>query len=276
VSTGEDEQYRLDVKALRTLSKTFWGTGGWRRPPEVQAPDALAHAVACGVMFETRPPQTHDQVVAEVCAMRERVDGRAVAAAFVASLSSRRLDLRSALGSWAVAQHVRPHRIDGKVCGTCGLLERVQRDPNVFSFERFRWAGVRHDRLDYVAFDLAQFMRAPKLTPTPDDVALAKRLLALLDELSARTSAPQAVASLKDLPGANAERERFIDLLGLVGVLAVPGRPSYLERFTPYRERDVPPLKYVERAWPVCWWHGQDGVNWASVEEVFRNVAATG
>jgi hypothetical protein len=40
---------------------------------------------------------------------------------------------------------------------------------NILSFERFKWGGVRRDNVAYVAFDLEQFVRAPRLQPTRAD-----------------------------------------------------------------------------------------------------------
>lgn len=141
------------------------------------------------------------------------------------------------------------------------------------SFERHRWGGVRDEHLEYVAFDLQQFRHAPKLTPTGDDVALGRRLLATLAAVPPTTSAAQAARALADLPGSNQDRAKFLDILGFIGVLASPGRASFLIAFTPYGERPVPPPRFVERAWPVCWWHGVDGIDWAVVSEVLPELS---
>lgn len=116
-------EYRLDREALATLTKTYWGAGGWKPPLAIQPAEAVAHAVACGVMFEPGSATlTHDAVVTDVCAQRDAVIRAEVTEAFLASLTSRRLDLRSALGSWAVAQRVVPHRMTGRSVGSAGRL----------------------------------------------------------------------------------------------------------------------------------------------------------
>jgi hypothetical protein len=43
----------------------------------------------------------------------------------------------------------------------------------VLSFERSKWGGVRTDHVEYIAFDLEQFARAPRLQPTPADISLS-------------------------------------------------------------------------------------------------------
>jgi hypothetical protein len=64
-----------------------------------------------------------------------------VGEAFLASLSSRRLDLRSALGSYAVARFLAEHAYEDSGhgrCATCGQYEETEpEDLNVLSFERF-------------------------------------------------------------------------------------------------------------------------------------------
>ena len=65
---------------------------------EASPPDDFEYAKRAGVMFD--PVRlSHDDVMNRALAAFRGVDHRAVADAFVSSLSSRRLDLRSALGS---------------------------------------------------------------------------------------------------------------------------------------------------------------------------------
>jgi len=98
----------VDRCALKILSNTYWSTGGWRTQPETP-PDDFSHATAAGLMFDPIRV-THDQAVVWALRSRTLVSKEAVVAGFLASLSSRRLDLRSALGSFAVLRHFPLHR----------------------------------------------------------------------------------------------------------------------------------------------------------------------
>src|SRR3712207_5248811 len=92
-----------DRRAVQVLLETYWSSAGWRDDPRPTAED-LDYAVATGVMYRESGSAGHDEVVAEVRERAARLRGGRVAGAFLASLTSRRLDLRSALGSYAVAQ----------------------------------------------------------------------------------------------------------------------------------------------------------------------------
>src|SRR5689334_14844744 len=102
-------------------------------------------------MFKPRR-LTHDQIIAWHGRARAAVTRQEVTAAFLASLSTRRLDWRSALGSYAVARHLpdHPHRgpASGRYCTTCGSSGGPKHagphDLSVLNFERLKWGGVRH------------------------------------------------------------------------------------------------------------------------------------
>ena len=101
----------------------------------------------------------HDGWVRAAVAAASTVTAQEAAGAFLSSLTTRRLDLRSALGSYALACHLREHPFtiprdliyDGYApvgpddCAVCGLRGREagEQDLNVFKFERFKWGGVR-------------------------------------------------------------------------------------------------------------------------------------
>jgi hypothetical protein len=55
----------------------------------------------------------------------------------------------------------------------------------------------------------------------------------------------------------------------MAGVLPVPGRPAYLDAFVRLDQRETPPQRFVERAYPVCWWRGSYGVDRARAEALF-------
>ena len=71
---------------------------------------------------------------------------------------------------------------------------------NVLNFERFKWGGVRRDNIEYMAFDLEQFARAPKLKPTQADVDLGQRLIDLFCQLPRATTGARVAAHLAAAP----------------------------------------------------------------------------
>jgi hypothetical protein len=262
--SGKDR--RVDRRAVKTLVNAYWSPAGWRDPPVRPPEDELAHAIDAGVMFDGSYDATHDEIVDAVIAAREALGEDEVTAAFLSSLSSRRLDLRSALGSFAVARHLKRHAHDPDSaghCQTCRLRpDEHDIDRNVMSFERFKWGGVRRDDLVYIAFDLERFASADHPEATSEDRAL---LEALLDELEAAppsTTAPKAATNLlRALKGNKAERAVFLDILGVCSVLETTAHRGYAERFVRHADRDMPGKRFVEHVYPACWWTAADGVN---------------
>src|SRR5262249_21397486 len=114
----------VDPRALNILFDTYWSSASWKDNPQTPKQD-FDYAVAARVMF---PPvrRNHDELVDWLFQVRDRVKPAAVAEAFLASLSTRRLDLRSALGSFAVARHMPQHAFTASTvfthdtCAVCG------------------------------------------------------------------------------------------------------------------------------------------------------------
>jgi hypothetical protein len=144
-----------DKKAVRILFDTYWTAKGWRSP-FVTAPSDLAFAVSKGVMF---PPALlpHDATLKRLREVCNAISPSCVGDAFLVSLGSRDLALRSALGSFAVARSLPAHEFtrdrSSGACRDCGLYLRPTSEqaenPNVLNFERLKWGGVRHTKVSY-------------------------------------------------------------------------------------------------------------------------------
>jgi hypothetical protein len=251
-----------DARAKRILFGTYWSPRGWRERPSTSADD-FAYAKAAGYMFDPRPYQ-HDAAVHEALFKRDKLSDHMVVGAFLSSLSTRRLARRSALGSFAAVRNMVPHEFVGGVhCTHCGgYRDPVPQDVNVYNFERHKWGGVRHDHVDYAAFDLERALAEPLDLPTGQDLA---SLRSILD----RAGAMQPTARPGDLekalqgviPGNTDERRTLLAILGYCGVLQPANRGGFFEDFTPHNRRDPPPSNKNDWAYPISWWRGSDGVN---------------
>nr|MCU0875595.1 hypothetical protein [Pirellulaceae bacterium] len=112
-----------DPRALKILRNTYWSSTGWKAKPRTP-PNDFAFAKSAGLMFDPVSVD-HDKAVAWALRAVAAVSQEQVAGAFLASLSTRRLDLRSPLGSYAVLRHFPKHkpRVHGsgeRSCAVCG------------------------------------------------------------------------------------------------------------------------------------------------------------
>jgi hypothetical protein len=261
-----------DTAAVRTLVRTYWSSAGWKDKPETPG-DQLERAIAAGVMFAAVEETDHDQLVRKVRKLGSAIDVKRAAEAFVWSLTSRRLDARSALGSLIVARHLPDHpftpRGGERSCAVCGLYPTETIDRNVLNFERFKWGGVRRLDLTYVWHDLERFQRVSTSTPSEADRDLAHRVLSDLAEAPATMTAPRAaVERLRDIPSNKDERQVLLGILGVCSVLPVPGHPGFKDAFVPDEARSLPPQRFVDMEYPACWWRGENGVDLAAAHEL--------
>lgn len=266
-----------DRRAIRILFDTYWTPSGWRDDKSRSTPpEDFDYAKRAGVMFD-EVRLSHDDVIARALSAVRAVDRESVADAFVASLSSRRLELRSALGSFAVLQHFPRHHIptERDACPVCGAYDHASgpEDLNVLNFERFKWGGVRHDEPLYAALDLELFARLKPPSPAPDDVRLLRAMLDAIEATPPDTSSASLEKHLAKVIKSNkAERDVLIGILGLCGILGTAAHPGYLRQFVPASARELPSRRFVDMAYPACWWTRADGVSEQAVAYWFGQL----
>jgi hypothetical protein len=256
----------MDKRAIDILFKTYWSSTGWKpEKDQITPPGDLDYAKRAGVMFD--PIRlSHDDIVRRAIEVCSRIDLQAVAGAFLASLSTRRLDLRSAAGSFSVLRHFpeHEHRNRRSQCPICGGDDSPDDDEdlNALNFERLKWGGVRHEDPIYATFDLEWFVTLDMLPPTDADVAILQDLVRGIEAVPAQTTASQLQGKLGSfLPSNKAEREILINILGYMGILNVPERPGFRDALVPYKRRQLPPQRFVDLGYPACWWRGRYGLD---------------
>lgn len=258
--------YSVDAAAVKLLKSIYWGPEG-HRTPSVPDPKVNAVLTAAGLWTDRVHGEVgHDDLVAMTRQVADETSLPAVGAAFIGSLRSRRLDLRSALGSFAYARHLPPHTFSpfpgsGGLCQVCGTAESAElEDPNLLNFERFQWGGVRRSALEYCCFDLLQFSRAPGVAVTAEDIELLDRAVDVIRALPPRTTAGRAAGALTMFPGNRDERTGFLEILAVCGILQTSRCPGFASAFVPYGRRPQPDGTN-DLPYPLWCWTAAAGVD---------------
>jgi len=251
----------LDTRAKKILFDMHWGPKGWRDTWTLSVDDR-AHALKHRMLFP-RENLPHDALVRHLVAAYKALSLRDVVGAFLASLSTRRLDLRSGLGSYVLASHLKMHPFQSgpnevwcEVCG--GTRENKELDLDVLNFERHKWSGVRHSWPTYQYLDLRELVRALPATPEPADHKIWADILRAIAS-TPKADGPGALEKrLKDvLPSSQQERKQLLEILAIAGVLV------------PAQDRSSP------GEWMhVGMWRGADRYDAAQVERLFGPLQA--
>jgi hypothetical protein len=282
----------FDRRAVKILFDTYWSSSGWRAAghrnwvPETPAAD-LEYATSLGVMFPPRR-ESHDEALKSVDRLRARLSPRLVGDAFAWSLSGKNgPGLRSALGSYAVALHMPIHTYDprhgDRRCYICGGYDSSEpTDLNILSFERHKWGGVRHADPSYISFDLERFMTEAGSIPKPPDQETLRALLNCCDTMPSGSKLADLVSAIRPIVSGNRDQRRnVIGILGLAGVLRIPGRSSFFHSFTFAAEREETPWYKDDWPYPTRWWRGGEGLDAEAVafwfgKDIMRQLTIVG
>ena len=274
----------LMEKGRSILLKAYWSSQtGWKSGAVTEEDFSVAKNE--GFMFEYPEFESHDESLKRLELLLENINPNDISNAFLYSLSTRKLEYRSALGSYyyakAIPKHDRCggyHDISGH-CYICGWTE-WSKEPdefdkrqglNVLNFERIKWGGVRHDQLCYALFDLEQFMKLPCVKPTSADIEVLHNILdctALLDDHQKAGKLREIILKKKILKTNKAEISVLLDVLGICGVLTSREYPCYEDGFVDEYHR-APAEHTNDFMYPINRWHAKDGINRERLRMVF-------
>lgn len=274
----------MDKKAKRILFSTYWKNGWIDAKNRSLSESDFNYAKSKGLMFD---PLTisHDECILAITALVKGISQTQVTKGFLSSLTSRRLDWRSSLASYAIAQKIPSHQYapiisgtsytDGKptahsyTCGICrdsqyGILGSEsynEMDINVFNFERIKWGGVRHGDILYTYFDLNQFIKADIPEPTSEDIVCFREILTII-ETSEPNDYPSALEKrlASVIKSSKAERQILIEILASLGIL----KPRCFDR-----------QRQGKNDWVFAeYWRGEDKYCQQTVEHLFGKYLA--
>ncbi|AEM69819.1 hypothetical protein Murru_0770 [Allomuricauda ruestringensis DSM 13258] len=269
----------LDKKAKQILFKSFWKNGWIDSKDRQLSIEDFEYAKSKGLMFE---PLTinHNEAIDKLISIRDKISSENISEAFLSSLSSKRLDLRSPISSYFLAKKISKHKYSPVISGTsyergkpkfhsytCGICKEVQygvignenyenQDLNVLNFERLKWGGVRHGELIYMLFDLQQFEREQIQKPLKEDVDIFKNILKVIETSNADDYPGKLETRLKSvLKSSKSERQVLIEILAAIEIL----KPKRFDR----------PIKGKDDWTFVGYWRGEDKYDLETVKKYF-------
>lgn len=271
----------MDKEAKKILFRTYWKNGWIAAKDRYTESNDFLYAKEKGMMFDPLSI-THDECISEIISLRDSISKRLVIKAFLSSLSTRRLDWRSGIASWFIAQQMKIHTYTPlesghfyengtitKITYTCEICKNsmygirgaesyTNSDLNVLNFERIKWGGVRHGDVLYTMFDLRQFKNEEIPDPTLEDISLFKAILEII-ETSLPNDYPSALrrrlSTIKELRATKNEIDTLMEVLACIQVL----QPTTYER----PSRGKHDWLYVE------YWRGEDKYNKDTVQQLF-------
>ena len=263
----------MNPKALKTLLNVFsFYTESGFRPGRSKD---FAFAKAEGLMFDNIK-MTHDDGITWLLDVREHVSKQKATDLFISSLSNRRLDLRSGLSAFAMAQFFPGHTLDNKddwshycrICGDHSYDLQQERELNLYNYKRFASGGYESMNSSPVAlaFYLDQTNRLDHFKPTSADIDIWSGIKDVLLNTSAFKSANELEKSLikvKSLKSNKEERRTLLETLSLCGIIETPDHKGYFKEYVPQIKRERRPSGASPNQWcyPILWWKGKDGVN---------------
>ena len=251
--------------------------------------EMIAQAKSEGYLFDYPAYESHADTLKRLKGILSHIDPKDIANAFLYSLSTRRLEYRSALGSYYYAKAIPEHeKMDGyhpmpTHCCICGWrawkdepddLDLQLSSYNTYNYERYKYGGLRHTDINYALFDLEQFLKLPKVTPFDEDIYIFKAILSCAAKLEPKEKAGKLrslITKEKILKSNKDEVSVLLGELGICGILAGNDYPSYGVYFANEYER-APVGHSNDFAYPVNRWYAGDGINTEKLREVFGNL----
>lgn len=278
-------------EGLKSLFALYRGTN-WSEINITE--EELAIAKRQGYLFDYPKFESHSESLNRRYDLLSHLDPKDIANAFLFSLSTRKLEYRSALGSYyylsAVPEHdfMKSHNetfaAAGVHCYLCGWSawetipsrQSIKIGYNFYNWLRYKYGGspIGSIEINYALFDLERFSELPKVTPTEEDIQIFRDILSCVDCLNGSDKAGKLrdkITKARIIKSNKDELSVLLGELGICGILASNDFPTYDTYFANEYERD--PVEHKnDFAYPVNRWHARDGINTEKLNAVFGFV----
>jgi len=206
----------VDKKAKDILFKTYWTSAGWTSDENRRTESAnFEYAKEKGLMFD---PLTisKSEIVTRLHEIVQTISLKKITDAFLCSLTNKRLDWRSGLGSYSNANRLLiENNFDDYYYG-----HGTNEDLNVLNFERIKWGGVRHHNGLYNWLDLTLLNSENVTPPTEQDIQTMQLILDVIRSSEIGETPSKLRDRLKEvLKGSKEERHVIMEILGCADII---------------------------------------------------------
>lgn len=206
----------MDKKAKDILFKTYWTSAGWTSDENRKTESAdFEYAKEKGLMFD---PLTisKSELATRLQKIVQTVSSKKITDAFLSSLTNKRLDWRSGLGSYSNAKRLLiDNNVDDYYYG-----HGTNEDLNVLNFERIKWGGVRHNNGLYNWLDLTLLNNENVTSPTEQDIQTMQLILNVIRNSEVGETPSKLRDRLKDVfKVSKDERHVIMEILGCADIL---------------------------------------------------------
>ena len=255
----------LDKKAKRLLFSMFWTSEGWRRPPLKLPLEDYQYLVDRGVAF-TSETISHNKVIQRLNEALAGVHPVVLGSSLLASLSTRRLELRAAFHAYVTSPPIEPHKPRGKgFCDVCWIPKKSEYDFTKMNSHRYKFGGASLFFVMDNAWILERWLAEEKPTPVKADLDIFRTILGAADSLEPSNGPTQLKKKIAPLLKSNdQERHLLIEMLGWAGILLPQDLSDEALARVPARS---------DWTDPVSVWKGADGVNPDPVRHYFPKQA---
>ncbi|ACN84992.1 hypothetical protein JQ824_06660 [Brachyspira hyodysenteriae] len=258
----------VDKKAKRILFNYFW-KNGWIDDSKMHINEEdFLYAKEKGLMFDfSKEIIKYDELIKNISNLIKEIDFNDTVKAFLCSLSSRAIHLRSFVSSYYLAQKIisydfsKNENIEKEFYNKYNIMidDFHLEYQNVYNFEKYKWGGVRLEQLSYIYFDLREFSKIDfEFNPTKEDINIFNAILEKIDSYNMKNdSANKMQKVLKDILKSS-KYERII----LLEILA------YLDILEAKEERDYRDTELSEN---LMNWRGGDSYSKINAQNIFGN-----
>lgn len=229
----------VDKKAKRILFNYFW-KNGWIDDSKMHINEEdFLYAKEKGLMFDfSKEIIKYDELIKNISNLIKEIDFNDTVKAFLCSLSSRAIHLRSFVSSYYLAQKIisydfsKNENIEKEFYNKYNIMidDFHLEYQNVYNFEKYKWGGVRLEQLSYIYFDLREFSKIDfEFNPTKEDINIFNAILEKIDSYNMKNdSANKMQKVLKDiLKSSKYERIILLEILAYLDILEAKEERDY-------------------------------------------------